>query len=95
MRKLVIDKKKYPFYLGVRAWKEYAMEFQSNGSELKLEGLDDIYIIYLALKYGAKKEGKEFTLTPEGVEELLDNDIRAYMEAVEIITNFLAKGNVK
>ena len=92
---LVINKKKYPFHLGIRAWKEYALEFQSNGSELKLDGLDDIYIIYLALKHGAKKEGEKFTLTPEGVEELLDNDIGAYMEAVKIITDFLPKVDVK
>lgn len=95
MRSLIINKKEYPFLVGVRAWKEYALELQGNGSELKLNDLDDIYIIYLGLKHGAKKEGKKFNLDMKGVEELLDTDIAAYLNAVQIITAFLPKGEAK
>lgn len=95
MRSLTINKKKYPFHVGVRAWKEYALELQSNGSELKLDSLDDIYIIFLGLKHGAKKEGKKFSLTPEGVEELLDTDIAAYLRGVQAITDVLPRGETK
>lgn len=105
MRSLTINKKKYPFHLGVRAWKEYALELQGNGSELKLDSLDDIYITYLGLKYGAiaqdkelvkaGKKGKGFTLTAEDVEELLDTDIGAYFRAVKVITNLLPKEETK
>lgn len=105
MRSLIINKKEYPFHVGVRAWKEYALELQGNGSELKLDNLDDIYIIYLGLKHGAiardkdlvkaGKKGKGFDLDLEGVEGLLDTDIAAYLKAVQIITAFLPKGEVQ
>ena len=95
MRSLTINKKKYPFHLGIRAWKEYALDLQSNGSELKLDKLDDIYIIYLGLKHGAKKEGEGFKMTIESVEEMLDTDLNAYFVAVKIITDFLPKGEAK
>lgn len=69
-----LKKEEYPFLFANKANKEM----------LQCENLaekDDMYFIYLGFKYGSKREGKEFPLTQEALEDIFETDLDAYEKA--------------
>ena len=60
----------HPFLFAIKAQREMTGE--------DLTAKDDIYFIWLGLKYGAKKEGKEFPYTEEALVDILEDDMAAY-----------------
>lgn len=55
-----------------------------------------INLIHVGLKHGARKAGKDFTLTPDDVADLLDDSPEIINQALELFTASMpAQGNVQ
>lgn len=83
MDTITIEKKEYPFLFAIKAQREM--------SNADLEKKDDIYFIYLGLKYGSKKEGKEFPFTEDALLDIFENDLGAYEKACGLLGAHMGK----
>lgn len=80
---MIINKKEYPFWFAIKAQKELA--------KMEIEGKDEIVFLWLGLKYGAIKEGKEFKLSEDEVLTMFDLDVKAYGEACNLLSEQMGK----
>ena len=83
MNEIKLNGTNYPFWFSIKAQKELA--------KIDIDGKDEICFLWLGLKYGAIKEGKEFTLTEEDVLTLFDADVKAYGEACNLLSEQMGK----
>lgn len=93
--KIKINGKEYPFKLGIRAFKEFAITYQGNANELDLTKVDEFGLIYLGFKYGHLREGLEFNISEAELEDLFDEDFKAYLKVVEKVAEAMPKVDVE
>jgi len=80
---LKLNKKEYPFLFAIKAQKEMAAA--------DLAAKDDMYFIWLGLKFGAMAENKIFEFTEEGLVDLFEVDLDAYGEACNLLGAHMGK----
>jgi len=80
---LKLNKKEYPFLFAIKAQKEMAAA--------DLTSKDDLYFIWLGLKYGAMAENKVFEFTEEGLVDLFEVDMDAYGAACDLLGSHMGK----
>lgn len=73
-----IGDKEYPFRFALKAQREMS---QCENLETK----DDVYFIYLGLKYGAIDDGQKWELNEDQVLDMLENDMEAYGRLCEVL----------
>lgn len=73
----------YPFH--------YAVKAQSEMGKVDMSKKDDIYLIWLGLKYGAIKEKKKFVLTEENLLDIFEDDMDALGKACQLLATDLGK----
>lgn len=78
MDELKLNDKTYPFWFALKAQREMS-------SCKNLVDKDDIYFIWLGLKYGAKKENITFDLTEDKLIDILEDDLKAYENACVLL----------
>lgn len=83
---------KLPFKFSHRA----IQEFQEKYNESDIEKINDIAfykpVLKLGLKYGYKADNKEFSMTDDQIDDLLDD---IFYEMPEILNNFFLQMGVK
>lgn len=80
-----------PLYFGSNAMSEFLgdrplSELQDGRFAERLTYADTIRIVYLALKEGARKAGKEFVLSFEQVGDLIDDNPELPGKAMDVFT---------
>ena len=80
---LKLEGQEYPFL--------YAVKAQREAMKANTEEKDDIYFIFLALKYGSRKEGVEFKLTEDKLYDLFEDDLDAYEAACVLLGEQMGK----
>jgi hypothetical protein len=83
MDKLKLGKTEYPFLFAIKAQREMGKE--------NLTEKDDIYFIWLGLKYGAIKDGRTFDLTEDDLVDLFEDDLEAYEHGCKLLGEHLGK----
>jgi hypothetical protein len=79
-----INGKEYPFW--------FALKAQRSLSDVKnLADKDDMFYLWIAMKYGAIKEKQKFELTEEQVYDLMDSDVDAWREACNLLSEQMGK----
>lgn len=84
MDELELNKKKYPFWFAIKAQREML-------GNKKLEDKDDIYFIWLGLKYGALKNKVPFDITESALVDILEDDMEAYGKACDLLGAHMGK----
>ncbi len=84
MDELELNEKKYPFWFAIKAQREML-------GNKNLVDKDDIYFIWLGLKYGAKKGNIPFELTEGGLIDILEDDMEAYGKACDLLGAHMGK----
>jgi len=59
----------------------FALKAQIELARSESAGKDNLYLIWLGLKYGAIKEGKEFTMLESDILDAFEDDIDEYHAA--------------
>jgi len=75
--------KDHPFLFAIKAQREM--------SKVNLSEKDDIYFIWLGLKYGAIKDQKEFNLSEDDLVDLFEDDLDAYEQGCKLLGDHLGK----
>ena len=76
--------KDFPFW--------YALKANREMSKVKdLAEKDDVYFIWLGLKYGALREGLKFELKEQDVVDAFDDNLEEYAEANKVLNEQLGK----
>ena len=94
-----VNGKELPIAYGMAALAEFLdteglklAELGTIGERFQLTAV--INLIHLGLKHGARKAGKDFTLTPDDVADLLDDSPEIINQALELFTASMpAQGN--
>jgi hypothetical protein len=73
---------KHPFWFALKAQREFSK------AEL---GVDNMYLLWLGLKYGAMKEGKEFTMSEDDVLNIFEDDVSEYNDAGKVLLEQMGK----
>lgn len=85
----------YPVKYGVNALnelcKKWNVSFNDFGSLMENFTLEQMLdVVYVGLKFGAKRAGKEFTLTPETIGDLVDDHFNKVVEFVQLFGSSLS-----
>jgi len=86
MKTVKIQGKNYPYKFTISACKEFKEKFEKDVLDTNPKDVEETqWIVYLGLKYGAKVDGKEFTITPEFFEDF------DYDELIEVMNSTVDK----
>ena len=78
-----ISGKEFPFRFALKAQRELSsLEDTSK--------VDDVYLIYLGLKYGALDEGLKWEYTEDEILDLLEKDMDAFEKCCELLGRDMA-----
>jgi hypothetical protein len=89
MDKLKLKDKEYPFLFAIRAQREMSKE--------DLTQKDDIYYIWLGLKYGSIKQGLDFNLSEDDLIDIFDDELeqsgesQSYQKAAQLLGDHMGK----
>jgi len=72
-----LNGKEHPFW--------FAMKAQREMMSVDMEGKDDIYLIWLGLKYGAKLEKVEFTLSEDDLLDIFEVNKDQFKDAYKLL----------
>lgn len=84
MDELKLNGKNYPFWFAIKAQREML-------GNKNLVDKDDIYFIWLGLKYGALKNKVPFDFTENALVDLLEDDMDAYGKACDLLGAHMGK----
>ena len=73
-----LNEKKYPFW--------FAMKAQREMIKADMTDKDDIYLIFLGLKYGGIKEKTPIDIDEEGLLDIFEDDMNAFKAAYQLLT---------
>jgi hypothetical protein len=82
-----LNGKDHPFWYAVKAQREVA--------KVNLEDKDQVYFIWIGLKYGALKEKKDFKLTEDELLDIFEDNVEEYVQASELLDDQMGKLLVK
>ena len=80
---LKLEGKDHPFLFAIKASKEM--------QKADLQEKDDLYFIYLGLKYGAIREKKQFPYTEDALIDIFEDDLEAYEHACDLLGSHMGK----
>ena len=78
-----LNEKKYPFWFAMKAQREMMNEDMSKK--------DDVYLIWLGLKYGAVAEKTEFNISEDELLDIFELDQDAFKQAYKILSEQMGK----
>ena len=78
-----LKEKEHPFLFAIKAQREMG--------KVDLTQKDDIYFIWLGLKYGAIKQGIEFKMTEDDLVDIFEDDLDAYEKGCKVLGDHLGK----
>ena len=69
----------------------YAVKAQREVSRVNLEDKDQIYFLWIGLKYGAIKEKKDFKLSEDDLLDILEDHVDEYISASKMLGEQMGK----